>query len=119
MGHVNWEIALRNAAGDQEILRGLLADCAAEAPRLLRQLADALERGDAVTGRRAAHTLRSFSRLFGADVVGATAGRMETLIGSGEVPAARELLPGLDRDVGAVVAEVESHLHGGEGAGEQ
>lgn len=118
MKHVNWDIVLRNAAGNEEILRGLLADCAGEAPRLIRQLHDAVERGDAAAARRAAHTLRSFSRLFGADAVGSAAGRMEALIGSGEMPAARELLPGLDRDVAAVVAEVESRLCGGDGTGE-
>jgi hypothetical protein len=41
---------------------------------------------------------------------------MEMLIGSGEMPAGRELLPGLERDVAAVVTEVESRLHGGDGS---
>jgi HPt (histidine-containing phosphotransfer) domain-containing protein len=116
MGLVNWEMALRNAGGNEEILRGLLEDCAGEAPRLIRQLSDAVERGDGATARRAVHTLRSFSRLFGAQTLGSTAGRMEMLIGSGEMPAGRELLPGLERDVAAVVTEVESRLHGGDGS---
>jgi len=118
MGQVNWEIALQNAAGSAEILRGLLADCTAEAPRLMRQLTDALERGDAAAARRAAHTLRSFSRLFGADAVGTAAGSMESLVGSGQIASARELLAGLNCEVAEVVAEVEARLRGGEGMGQ-
>lgn len=119
MGLVNWEIALKNAGGSEEILRGLLEDCAAEAPRLVRQLIDGVEREDITAARRAAHTLRSFTRLFGVDAVGSAAGQIESLIGSGEIRAVRELLPGLDRDVAAVVSEVNTRLHGGDTAGER
>jgi HPt (histidine-containing phosphotransfer) domain-containing protein len=118
MQHVNWELALRNAGGSEEILRGLLEDCAAEAPQLVQQLAAALEGGDLAAGRRAAHTLRAFRRLLGADAVGTAAERMETLIGAGETAAARKLLPGLGRDVSAVLAEVEARLRGNERIGE-
>jgi HPt (histidine-containing phosphotransfer) domain-containing protein len=114
MQHVNWELALQNAGGNEGILRALLEDSAVEAPRLVQQLAAALEGGDLAAGRRAAHTLRAFRRLFGADDVGSGAERMETLIGAGDTAAARELLPALVRDVSAVVAEIEARLHGNE-----
>jgi HPt (histidine-containing phosphotransfer) domain-containing protein len=114
MRHVNWELALRNAGGNEEILQGVLEDCRSEAPRLLQQLGQALEGGDLAAGRRAAHTLRAFRRLLGAEAAGTAAEQIESLIGNGEITAARELLAGLERDVSAVVAEVEARLHGNE-----
>jgi len=117
MGLVNWQSALQNAGGNEEILRGLLEDCTSEAPRLVRQLSEGVECGEVASARRAAHTLRSFSRLFGADAVGSTAGRIESLIETGEMPAVRELLPELDRGVTGVLAEIEVRLHGSDATG--
>ncbi len=118
MRPVNWELALRNAGGNEEILQGVLEDCRSEAPRLVQQLAQALNEGDLTAARRAAHTLRALRRLLGAEAVGTAAERVETLIGTGQVAAVRELLPGLERDVSDMLSEVEARRHGNMRVGE-
>ena len=114
MRHVNWELALRNAGGNEEILQGVLEDCRSEAPKLVQQLAQALEGSDLAAARRAAHTLRALRRLLGAEAVGTAAERVESLIGTGQVAAAQGLLPGLERDISEMLSEVRARLDGNE-----
>ena len=95
-------------------LQGVLEDCRSEAPRLVQQLAQALEGRDLAAARRAAHTLRALRRLLGAEAVGTAAERVESLIGTGQVAAAQGLLPGLERDISEMLSEVRARLDGNE-----
>jgi CheY-like chemotaxis protein len=63
---VDWEAALAATAGDQGLLCELIDAYFLERPRLARELDDALERTDFDLLHRAAHTIKSSMRLFGA-----------------------------------------------------
>ena len=62
----DWEVALAATAGDKELLCELIDAYFLEHPRLQRELNDALERTDFQLLHRAAHTIKSSMRLFGA-----------------------------------------------------
>jgi CheY-like chemotaxis protein/HPt (histidine-containing phosphotransfer) domain-containing protein len=63
---VDWETALSATAGDRELLCELIDAYFLERPRLQRELNDSLERTDFDLMHRAAHTIKSSMRLFGA-----------------------------------------------------
>jgi PAS domain S-box-containing protein len=63
---VDWEVALSATAGDKDLLCELIDAYFLERPRLQRELDDSLDRTDFELLHRAAHTIKSSMRLFGA-----------------------------------------------------
>lgn len=63
---VDWETALAATAGDRDLLCELIEAYFLERPRLQRELDDSLDRSDFELLHRAAHTIKSSMRLFGA-----------------------------------------------------
>lgn len=65
-GLVNWATALDVVAGDRLLLVEVVDAFLQEAPQQMSAVEDAIQRRDAVTLRRAAHTLKGSLRYFGA-----------------------------------------------------
>jgi PAS domain S-box-containing protein len=95
------EAALERVGGDRALLRELIDMFQAEVPGWLAGLNEAIERGDAPTVKRLAHTLKGAVSTFAAATAVAAALRLEEIGRSGELaeaPAARqELRQALDR----------------------
>jgi HPt (histidine-containing phosphotransfer) domain-containing protein len=85
---------LRESVGDDpEFLAELVDDLLQDAPAQLKSLREAATSGDAIGARRAAHTLKSNSRTFGATALASLCQEAETAAGAGDLDA---VLSGLD-----------------------
>jgi two-component system, sensor histidine kinase and response regulator len=90
-GLVDWENALASAAGDRELLCELIDAWFLERPRLSRELNEGVDRGNFELLHRAAHTIKSSMRLFGAQRPLAVALQLEQLGKRQEGDGAAEL----------------------------
>ena len=63
---IDWSVALENAGGDEALLLDLVGPFVEEAQERLSQIHQALKTQDYVLLNRAAHTLKSLLRTFGA-----------------------------------------------------
>ena len=67
-----------------------------EGPKLLQEMRQALDDGDADTLRRSAHSLKSNSASFGATIMAAQARELEFLARDGKLMDAQEKMPGFE-----------------------
>ena len=100
-GIVDWQDALLAVNGDRATLASVSEAFMSEAPKLTRQLRETLEANDAAAFRRAAHTLKSSLRFFGAHDAAELAWQLEVLGKDGDLEAAA-------RQVDLLIAAVES-----------
>ena len=98
---------LRAAIGDVETAE-MIDLFLAEAPKLIASLRESLERGDAETVRRSAHTLKSNAATFGASVLSDLCQELEASAEQGTLENARDLLSRVE----AEYAQVRSSLAG-------
>ena len=82
---VDWEVARTLTGGDDELLEELIALFPEESARHLEAIRTAIEQRDEVSLTRAAHTLKSSARLFGATSLAASALELETLGQSSDI----------------------------------
>jgi CheY-like chemotaxis protein len=107
---VDWAQARARVAGDEELLAELIGVFFEEFPRSRRQLAAALESGDAVAVGRLAHTLKSSFGHFGAAQAAAAAQRLETAGQTGTLAGAADLLGEFDVAAAEVLPVLESFV---------
>jgi PAS domain S-box-containing protein len=100
-GIVDWQDALLAVNGDRATLASVCEAFVSEAPKLTRQLRETLEANDAAAFRRAAHTLKSSLRFFGAHDAAELAWQLEVLGKDGDLEAAA-------RQIDLLIAAVES-----------
>jgi PAS domain S-box-containing protein len=108
--------ALERVGGDTGLLRELIAVFRADGPRLGKDIADALARGDAQKLSRTAHTLKGAVSTFGAASAEAAAQQVERLAGQGDLSGAAAAVAHLDMELGRLkhaLRELESGLEGG------
>jgi HPt (histidine-containing phosphotransfer) domain-containing protein len=79
-----------------------------EAPALLETLRGALEAADAQQLRRAAHTLKSNRRAFGATRLAELYRELEVMAKAGTLMAAAELLPRMDEEYARVAGALRA-----------
>lgn len=91
---------LERVGGDNEICAEILKIFLADVPERIREMEDALVRGDNETLRRGGHTIKGSAGNVGAPMLQEAAGRLEAAVAAGELGSAREKL-------GVVVAEFE------------
>lgn len=63
---LDWEKALENADGSEELLIELAGVFIAECPEMMRQIRAALDQGDVQALRRTAHSFKGAARIFAA-----------------------------------------------------
>jgi HPt (histidine-containing phosphotransfer) domain-containing protein len=100
------EEALDNLGGDEALLAEVLGLFLDDAPRLLREISEAIEAGDPTTLRRLAHTMAGVSGNFAAPDVIATARRLEAMGKAGDLAGAADAQAALGRDFDAFGAAV-------------
>ncbi len=96
--------ALRQAAGDEALVKELAHLFVGDCPKHLYELGQALDAGDAARLQRAAHTLKGAVGALGGTEVQELVARLEALGRDGALEAARPLLPAL-RDALARIVE--------------
>jgi HPt (histidine-containing phosphotransfer) domain-containing protein len=80
---------MRAIGGDADDLRDLLGDFAESAPSLVAEMQAAIAADDVEPLRRAAHTLKSNAKDFGASALAALCGEVETACKEGATAAAQ------------------------------
>ena len=110
-------VVLRDLRGmlgedDPSFLDGLVTEFLTDADRLSAQLSVALSTADLPTARRAAHTLKSSSAMFGAKNLSARCEAIERLAAEDDLDGARQAADGFELEVSRVRAALEPLLEG-------
>ena len=109
---VDWSEALHCVNGNRKLLRDIVEAFLDEAPRLLGTMRTAIERQDAKTLQRVAHTLKGSTRYFGAARVSEMALRLETMGERGDCLAAHEHLSDLEGEMARLTPVLVDYLRG-------
>ena len=94
---------------DREALGALTDSFFTESPQLIDDLGTAAENGDAVLARRAAHTLKSSARDFGAKRLAHICEDIEACAIEGEIEGLGDRVPGIRDQFAKVSKAIESH----------
>jgi HPt (histidine-containing phosphotransfer) domain-containing protein len=95
------------SGGDDAFLRELVDTFLADAPGMLAEMRQALAQGDAATFRRAAHSMKSNSRDFGAKALAELCLAMETMGKEGKLEGAMEKLAEAEAEYGQVATALQ------------
>jgi CheY-like chemotaxis protein/HAMP domain-containing protein len=106
---VDWEVAARLTGGDEDLLKELTAMFPVESAQNIQAITTALQERDAEALTRAAHTLKSSARLFGAQALVASALAMEESGQRSCFTSAQQNLPQLKDLASAVIAELAQY----------
>ena len=109
-GLVDWQTALENVDGLDDLLRDVIRETISETPGLLAQLEQALADGRGEEAGRLAHTIKAAGRLYGVDSLSQQARQVEELAPAGELEAAVEVTAELKETVKKVVHELQKRL---------
>ena len=99
---------LESVGGDQEFFAELIDEFQGDAPRQLETLRSATASGDAETARRAAHTLKSTGRTFGADALASLCYEAETAAADGDLDAVGARIVEIGAQLDRVLAELSA-----------
>src|SRR5438034_175749 len=99
---------LRAQAGDRAFVVELVDTFQRDAPALLETLRGALEDADAQRLRRAAHTLKSNGRVFGATRLAALCQELEAMARAGSLAGAGELVALVDEEYARVADALQA-----------
>jgi PAS domain S-box-containing protein len=109
-GGLNLELAMESVENDEGLLRDVIAVFLEECPNLQRELADAIARQDGVSMRRAAHTIKGATRIFGHEQVTVLAKQLEALGAEDRFEGASELAAELDQALAELIAQLNQFL---------
>ena len=87
----------RLTEGSPEVMRQLIDDFIDTAHRLVAEMYDAAEKGDAKARERAAHSLKGSSGEMGAEQLMFECAAIERAAAAGDLPAARDRFPSLEK----------------------
>lgn len=85
---LDWERALENADGSEDLLIELAGVFIEECPEMMRQVRAAIDARDAPALQRTAHSLKGSARIFAAADASQAALRLETMGANGELSGA-------------------------------
>jgi PAS domain S-box-containing protein len=100
------------AGGDAGFLKEMFETILADAPVMLAEMRQALERGDAATLHRAAHSLKSNSADFGAKTLSELCREVEMMAKAGTLDGASEKLASIEAEWAQVRAALETLQRG-------
>lgn len=108
-GRIDWDVALRNVGGHEDILEAVINSILAETPQVLQNLIQSVDEHDYPTAKRHVHTIQGNLRPFQLSPVAELTRRIEKLCGADDpdedVP---RLLPELSEMVNQVLAALKS-----------
>lgn len=100
--------ALAQVGGKAELLRRLIGNFGQDYSDVPARLRDALDRGEPLTARRLAHSLRSVAGALGLHAVQFSANEVERFLEAGEIDAARAEIEVLDAAIQPAIAAARS-----------
>ena len=101
---LDWERALENADGSEELLIELAGLFIDECPEMMRQVGAAIEAGDALALQRAAHSLKGSVRIFAMATAIEAARRLEIMGAEGDLSGADDGWNALRREIDRLMA---------------
>jgi len=104
------DAALNRVDGDRELLREVADLFYEDAPRLLIEVRNAIQRGDGHALERSAHTLKGSVGNFGARTASEAAFTLEQMGRNGDFARATEVFAQLERQVTLLVPALEAVL---------
>lgn len=103
---VDWVLARKHVQNDEDLLVIMIEAASEEAPQLMNQLRESLQKKDSITARRMAHTLLGTMNFFGAE--GAQwAAQMELLAKESKLEEVQEILPSLESALSELLREIQ------------
>lgn len=115
---LDWERALENADGSEELLIELAQVFVESCPEMMAEVRAAIDRGDAPALYRAAHNIKGSARIFAAGAVMDEALRLEEMGADAKLGGANESWEILDREVDQLIAALGERI-GHAGAGQK
>lgn len=115
---LDWEKALENVDGSEDLLLELAQVFVESCPDMMREIGEAINKGDAPGLHRAAHNLKGSARIFAAGTVVEEALRLEEMGTQADLRAAEEGGAHLERAVAQLCAALSERI-GQTGAGEK
>lgn len=112
----NWDRALEQVDGSEEILNDVAELFLEESCKLIEQIRAAVAACDAPLLRRAAHTLKASARVFAAEPTATAALRLEAMARDEEFAEAGRALTELERELERLSSALSEQIQGG-GAG--
>ena len=100
---IDWDVARSLTGGDEALLDELAELFPEESSKHAEMIRQGLESGEGDTLKRAAHTLKSSAKLFGANDLSVCAQQIETLAGQGKITEVETILPELDSQLERVL----------------
>jgi HPt (histidine-containing phosphotransfer) domain-containing protein len=97
-----------SVGGDQEFVAELIDAFERDAPRQLESLRAATTSGDLETARRAAHTLKSSGRTFGAVAFASTCQEAEAAAAGGDLESVGQRIEAIAEQLDQVLAELRA-----------
>ncbi len=107
-----WDAALENVGGDEDLLRELAELFFAECPKLMQQIREHIAGADGPELRRAAHTLKGSAGVFGAEAVAKAAHRLEEIGREAAFAEAEEALVVLEGEVARLLPALRTKIYG-------
>jgi HPt (histidine-containing phosphotransfer) domain-containing protein len=104
----DWSAALERLQGDRELLEEIAGVFREEAPKLLAQITEAVERDDAGALKLAAHTLKGALANFAATAAVEAARRLELMAKEGDLSLAGPALATLEREIALLTPALEA-----------
>jgi two-component system, sensor histidine kinase and response regulator len=104
----DWSAALERLQGDRELLEEIAGVFREEAPKLLAQITEAVERDDAGALKLAAHTLKGALANFAATAAVEAARRLELMAKEGDLSLAGPALATLEREIALLRPALEA-----------
>jgi CheY-like chemotaxis protein/HPt (histidine-containing phosphotransfer) domain-containing protein len=114
-GRVDWTVALQAVQQDRALLKEVVEAFLEEYPKQLADLRAGIERGDAATAKRAAHTLKGSLRYFGATRACDAAYRLELSGRSGRLDDTTSSLVELVQELEQLQPELARFVECGQG----
>jgi PAS domain S-box-containing protein len=109
-GPLDWSEALSAVNGDEQLLRDVVEAFLDESPRVMGEIRNSIDAGDATVLRRAAHTLKGSVRLFGAHQANELAYRLEMMARDANLGQAGEALLGLEGEMQRLLPELYEYV---------
>jgi two-component system sensor histidine kinase/response regulator len=107
---INWEEVLRTVEQDRELLNTVLQAFLNDLPGRLEEIRTALDRANAETLRRAAHTLKGSLLFLGKTPASDCAVQLENSASAGDLSRARASLTGLEQALDRLLPEVSGFV---------
>jgi HPt (histidine-containing phosphotransfer) domain-containing protein len=114
---LNWDEARRKSEVSEQMLVELAGLFLEETPKRLAEIREALQEGDAVKLRRAAHMLKSSARLFEAERAAQAAERLEMQAQDESIGQAKAASAELEREIARLTPRLAERMHPSSGNG--